>query len=1056
MPRQRRVHPIFGIMVGSVTAEDLRRVVERLSDGLMLFDRERCLLYLNAEAERILGRPGSELIGKSLRETMPEVVSKMRNGARERLLAGEEVLLVRSFFALERWFEILGRPLGGSFLVHFHDITERLQAEAARRRSEERFQILVNGVADYAIFMLDPKGHMASWNAAAERISGYPAEEVLGEPLAFIFPPELVQRGEPRRWLEETVRHGSFKTEAHFFRRDGSPIILQTTNTCLFDELGAPSGFAIVAHDITEQRKMEESLRINEERLRLAVEAGAVGTWEDILGEGRLVANSQFFTITGLPPSKQLSFDEFLAVVHPDDLAQHEENRRRVLDSEAGSEFQWEYRAIRGTDKSLRWLEVHGRVLETPQGSRRVLGVLRDRTREHEMEEFREETNRHLQHANEEIAEAAARTREVIELSPDAFFLTDMDLRITEVNAAACRMLGYERNEVVGKKSFFDLVRPEDAGRLEQAKAEMVTTGEMHRGEWVQVRKGGTTGVVETTANILPGGRLQAFVRDCTERKQAENIRQRLATIVLQSNDAIISQDLEGNILTWNRSAERLYGYSEAEALKMNIAATVPEEGSEMLAHLDAARHGRQAPPVEVKRRAKDGRILDVWWTAAPLFEDGRQVGIVTTARDITERKKLERERQSHLDAMERFYRVSALFLSEQPAGAVLQELLDTAIAISQADFGNIQILDPTSAQLEVVAHRNLPDWWLDYWVGAMGRGASGAALAARKRIVVEDVTQSPIFVGTEALDVQLRAGIRAVQSTPLISRSGALIGVISTHWKAPHRIPEQTLRLLDLLARRAADLIERVQMEAALRDAVQARDQVLGIVAHDLRNPLTQIMMQSKLMHRPSSEPERRNQKPAEVISRAAARMNRLIQDLLDVTRLEAGRLPVERRPLSPGALAAEAVEMEVAHAASSRIDLRLALETDLPDVWVDRDRLLQVFENLIGNAMKFTKSGGRITVGAEARNQEVLFWVKDTGVGISAEDRPHVFDRFWQAATGAGRLGAGLGLSITKGIVEAHGGRIWVESAVGQGSNFYFSIPTGRPEADRPHLIH
>ena len=234
---------------------------------------------------------------------MPEVVSQMRQGARERLLAGEEVLLVQSFFAQGRWFEILGRPLGGSFLVHFHDITERLQAEAARHQTEQRFQILVNGVADYAIFMLDPKGHMASWNAAAERISGYTAEDVRGKPLAFLFPPELVERGEPRRRLEETVRHGSFKAEARFFRRDGTPIILESTYTCLFDELGAPSGFAIVAHDITEQREMEEALRVNEERLRLAVEAGAVGTWEEILGdEGRLVANSQFFAISGLPP----------------------------------------------------------------------------------------------------------------------------------------------------------------------------------------------------------------------------------------------------------------------------------------------------------------------------------------------------------------------------------------------------------------------------------------------------------------------------------------------------------------------------------------------------------------------------------------------------------------------------------------------------------------------------------------------------------------------------------------------------------------------------------
>ena len=214
--------------------------------------------------------------------------------------------------------------------------------------------------------------------------------------------------------------------------------------------------------------------------------------------------------------------------------------------------------------------------------------------------------------------------------------------------------------------------------------------------------------------------------------------------------------------------------------------------------------------------------------------------------------------------------------------------------------------------------------------------------------------------------------------------------------------------------------------------------------------------MMQSTRLHRSASEPDRRNQKPAQAISRAAARMNRLIQDLLDVTRIEAGRLPVERRPLSPGALPAEAADTEVALATSSGIDLRLAVAKDLPEIWVDRDRLLQVFENLIGNAMKFTKSGGQITVGAEVRTHEVLFWVKDTGAGISPEDLPHVLDRYWQAAAGAGRLGAGLGLAISKGIVEAHGGHIWVESAVGQGSIFYFSIPTSRPEEDRPQMTH
>jgi signal transduction histidine kinase len=123
--------------------------------------------------------------------------------------------------------------------------------------------------------------------------------------------------------------------------------------------------------------------------------------------------------------------------------------------------------------------------------------------------------------------------------------------------------------------------------------------------------------------------------------------------------------------------------------------------------------------------------------------------------------------------------------------------------------------------------------------------------------------------------------------------------------------------------------------------------------------------------------------------------------------------------------------------------VELRLEMSQEIPDLWADRDRLLQVFDNLIGNAVKFTAPGGCITVGAGLRDGDALFWVSDTGPGIAMEDQPHVFDRFWQVRR-TRRTGAGLGLAIVKGIVEAHGGRVWVESTPGRGSTFFFTIPT------------
>ena len=244
-------------------------------------------------------------------------------------------------------------------------------------------------------------------------------------------------------------------------------------------------------------------------------------------------------------------------------------------------------------------------------------------------------------------------------------------------------------------------------------------------------------------------------------------------------------------------------------------------------------------------------------------------------------------------------------------------------------------------------------------------------------------------------------------------------------------------------------DITYRKNIEEALRRAVDAREQVLGIVAHDLRNPLSNIM-QCLAMERFKAETER--QWPMEIISRAANRMNRLIQDLLDVTLVESGQMTIEREPLSASVLVREAVDLQIPLASSSGLGVHLDLGHDLHDVWGSRDRLLQVFENLIGNAIKFTKPGGRITVGAESRDPDILFWVADTGCGIAPENLPHVFDRFWQATARARRLGAGLGLPITKGIVDAHGGHIWVESTVGRGSTFYFTIPQASAAQDHP----
>ena len=184
--------------------------------------------------------------------------------------------------------------------------------------------------------------------------------------------------------------------------------------------------------------------------------------------------------------------------------------------------------------------------------------------------------------------------------------------------------------------------------------------------------------------------------------------------------------------------------------------------------------------------------------------------------------------------------------------------------------------------------------------------------------------------------------------------------------------------------------------------------------------------------------------------ILRSSARATRLIDDLLEVTRIEVGKLVLDHHSISAAEIVRGVAEVQGSIVSASSLELKIDVVEQLPAVWVDRDRLEQVFANLIGNAVNFTPAGGRITIGA-ATTQEgaVQFRVTDTGAGFDAESREHLFDRFWQARKGA-RHGVGLGLSIVKSIVEAHGGHVWVDGAPGLGSTFYFTIPAA---ADRQH---
>jgi signal transduction histidine kinase len=244
-------------------------------------------------------------------------------------------------------------------------------------------------------------------------------------------------------------------------------------------------------------------------------------------------------------------------------------------------------------------------------------------------------------------------------------------------------------------------------------------------------------------------------------------------------------------------------------------------------------------------------------------------------------------------------------------------------------------------------------------------------------------------------------------------------------------------------------DLTARKKLEDEVRDAyvhtrraLKERDAVLAVVSHDLRNPLSTVMMAASLLQ--ADIPEDRKQKQAGIIYRAATQMKRLVDDLLEVARLEGGSYSLSCAPCSPADLVDAAVDAMLPLAESHGI--ALLVETGAmheTHVQADGERVLQVLTNLVGNAITHTPDGGRIVVRTLPQEGCVRFQVADTGVGIEPAHLPHVFDRFWQARRG-NRAGAGLGLAIVKGIVEAHGGQVMVASTPGVGSTFEFTLPS------------
>lgn len=671
---------------------------------------------------------------------------------------------------------------------------------------------------------------------------------------------------------------------------------------------------------------------------------------------------------------------------------------------------------------------------------------------------------------------------------PDPTLVLDLEGRILHLNPATTLLTGCGEEEATGV-SMGDLLIVERDRALLRTSLDQARAGEPARPVEAHLR-----GIQEQGRPVIwhisrvegEDGRPGAFLVSGADLSALRNLQAqeealraseaRFSGIVAMASDAIISIDGDHRIVLFNRGAELIFGYTAEEILGEHLDRLLPARSRDAHRRHVEAFGSAQVPARRMAERQsiqgvrKNGEEFPAEASILKLAT-GEERRFTVMLRDASDRVRHERGQAflSHVSEM-----LARTMDRQDPLGVVADLSVESVFDVCLLDVADDAGEDVRRVEARH-RDRELAPVLLEFLEGAEGRPRN-----PRLQRVVDEGT--PLLLG-EADPVLLRqafgegaeagllarVGIHSVVAVPLQARGrrfGVLLGARRGDGEGKPRagdpfrhrpLDSEDLELAMELGRRVGVAVDNVRLYREARRALEARDEVLGAVSHDLGNPLQAIFIGLEAMER--SRPGRAEGRPGQeefyltAIRRSAEVMERLIQDLLEVRRMEGGHLELDAHPRPIGPLVEEALEMLTPLARVKNIRVVNGIPTaGLPEVWVDGDRIQQVLSNLVGNAVKHTPENGEVHLTCEALSGELLVQVRDTGAGIPREDLGKVFDRFWRAGNRRGR-GIGLGLAIARGIVRSHGGRIWAESEVGVGSVFSFSLPLGPPPS-RPAL--
>jgi PAS domain S-box-containing protein len=667
--------------------------------------------------------------------------------------------------------------------------------------------------------------------------------------------------------------------------------------------------------------------------------------------------------------------------------------------------------------------------------------------------------------------QSAARENEekfrlLFQRSPLPKWVVDLEtLGFLDVNQAAVEHYGYSREEFL-RMSVLDVRTPE-AGEALQAALARPPHRPSERDTCQHRKKNGEIINVEVRSNefMLAGKRVWlASITDITESTRAEEAfrksEQRFAQFMRHLPALAWIKDSHGRYVFANDAAERAFGKGQAELYGKTDQELFPPETADQFVKNDQKALASEAGLQTVETLAHaDGSLHYSIASKFPVHgPNDKEIMVGGVAFDITKRKQAEEAQKqlteqlaAELAATQELQHTSTQLIREGDPNALYQQIVKAAVTIMHSDMASIQMVEASQDALRLLASEGLDSAFGQIFESSDPEAPCSAARRAGHRVIVPNVESCDFMMGTTVLQNYRKIGIRAVQSTPLVSRAGPILGVVSTYWRNPHQPAERDLRLLDILARQAADFIERVRAEESLREADRRKNEFLATLAHELRNPLAPILNSLEVLRRTEGN-GKAVQSAVGMMDRQIGQMVRLVDDLLDVSRISRGKIELRKGSIELASVVNHAVEAARPLLESKGLDLTVTLPSQPVYLNADPTRLAQVVGNLLSNAAKFTDKGGCVWLTAELAGEghqsieEVLILVRDTGIGIAADQLPRIFDMFIQVDTSLERStgGLGIGLTLAKNLVELHGGTLEAYSAgIGQGSEFVVRLP-------------